>query len=168
MRRSDYRGPSLTRGQTLCEVRGCRGCNLISRNPPAYRIHTHTVRMRNPVIYAAPLAPNHTKDLTLCDTLPLPSEASPPSYICPPMGDLDMRGRLPQGFHLCRCLPRVKGMPSTTHGRHFHIGIGSISTTRAKHLHDSCKASPPVPRHRRRRSADCSQTFTTAIRMQGS
>ena len=98
--------------------------------------------MRNPVIYAAPLAPNHTKDLTLYDTLPLPSEASPPSYICPPMGDLDMRGRLPQGFHLCRCLPRVKGMPSTTHGRHFHIGIGSISTTRAKHLHDSCKASP--------------------------
>ena len=26
-----------------------------------------------------------------------PSEASPPSYICPLIGDLDMRGRLPQG-----------------------------------------------------------------------
>ena len=43
-----------------------------------------------------------------------------------------------------RCLPRIKGMPSTGHGRHLHIGMQGIGTTHTRHRNTSKRPATPV------------------------
>ena len=43
-----------------------------------------------------------------------------------------------------RCLPRIKGMPSTGDGRHLLIGMEGIGTTRARHRNTLKRPATPA------------------------